>query len=379
MRLLLGLAWLCIVTPATVSAEPAVEFTAAERTAILSLGPWPPEVRLDTSNRVAGSADAIALGEMLFFDKNLSGSKNFACASCHIPGKQFTDGLETGVGAAPLPRNTPTVFNLNSNRWFGWGGETDSLWSQSIRPIVAVEEMGSTAAAVKAYIHTNKTLRSLYHRVFDRSPDEDTPENVLINTGKTLAAYQATLLTDRTPFDEFRDAVAASEDTDHIDYPLAAQRGLKIFVGRGRCNLCHFGPKFSNGEFADIGIPFFTGEGVDAGRYSGIKSLKSNPLNLLGEHNDDGTHSNAVSTQHVALQHRNWGEFKVPSLRGVAETAPYMHNGSLATLRDVVLHYSEINEERLHSDGEKILRPLHLSEQEVDDLVAFLNSLSTHR
>jgi cytochrome c peroxidase len=115
---------------------------------------------------------------------------------------------------------------------------------------------------------------------------------------------------------------------------------------------------------------------VDAGRSEGIRKLRANAFNLLGRFNDDPARASATGTRHVEPQHRNFGEFRVPGLRNVAQTAPYMHNGSLATLTDVVKHYSEINEDRLHSDGEKILRKLNLSEQEVDDLVAFLNSLS---
>ena len=104
--------------------------------------------------------------------------------------------------------------------------------------------------------------------------------------------------------------------------------------------------------------------------------MRGNPHNLLGKFNDDKTRATATGTKHVEMQHRNFGEWRVPGLRNVAQTAPYMHNGSLATLRDVVLHYSELNEERLHADGERVLKPLRLSPAEVDDLVAFLESLS---
>jgi len=153
---------------------------------------------------------------------------------------------------------------------------------------------------------------------------------------------------------------------------------LRIFIGEGRCNLCHFGPRFSNGEFADVGIPYFIEGGVDAGRYVGIQEVKANPYNLLGKYNDGDPDENAVSSAHVRQTHRNWGEFKVPGLRGVAATAPYMHNGSLPTLREVVNHYSKLDEERLHSDGEKILRPLNLTPDQIDDLVSFLRSLGGH-
>jgi cytochrome c peroxidase len=117
-------------------------------------------------------------------------------------------------------------------------------------------------------------------------------------------------------------------------------------------------------------------DGVDPGRQGGIKRLLANPFNLLGTHNDDATRDNATGTKFLRPEHRNFGEFKVPGLRNLRFTAPYMHNGSLATLRDVVRHYSELDEDRLHADGERILQPLHLSDGESKDLVAFLESLS---
>ena len=161
-------------------------------------------------------------------------------------------------------------------------------------------------------------------------------------------------------------------------YPAAALRGLKLFVGRGNCTACHTGPAFTNGEFHDTGVPFFLpGGGVDAGRHAGIRKLLANPYNLLGAHSDDPQGASDVRTRHVDAQHRNFGEFKTPSLRNVARTAPYMHNGSLPTLEAVVRHYSELSADRVHQDGESLLlRPLRLKDGEVADLVAFLESLT---
>jgi len=199
---------------------------------------------------------------------------------------------------------------------------------------------------------------------------------VLAGVGKALAAFQETIVSGRTPFDDFRDALEGNDRAAAARYPLAAQRGLRLFVGRGNCGACHFGPTFSNGEFHDTGVPFFTARGVDPGRHGGLRKLQANAFNLLGAHNDDGSGSSAVKTRRVAVGHRNFGEFKVPSLRNVAQTAPYMHNGSLATLADVVRHYSGISPDRLHSDGESLLKPLRLSQEESADLVAFLESLT---
>jgi cytochrome c peroxidase len=159
-------------------------------------------------------------------------------------------------------------------------------------------------------------------------------------------------------------------------YPASARRGARLFVGKGACATCHLGPAFTNGEFHDIGIRFFTPDGVDPGRHAGIKTLKESRMTLLGPWNDDPLRAPGTATRHVEPQHRNFGEFRVPGLRGLGLTAPYMHNGSLATLKDVVRHYSELDPERLHSDGEAILKPLRLGEAESEDLVAFLESLT---
>jgi cytochrome c peroxidase len=115
---------------------------------------------------------------------------------------------------------------------------------------------------------------------------------------------------------------------------------------------------------------------VDPGRHAGIEKLRASRFNLLGPYNDDPKRATATGTRHVRLEHRNFGEFRTPSLRNAARTAPYMHNGSLATLRDVVNHYSTVSPDRLHADGEAILRALNLTARETDDLVAFLETLS---
>ena len=275
-----------------------------------------------------------------------------------------------------LDRNTPGLLNVRLNRWFGWDGAADSLWSQSLRPIVDKREMAASTSHVGALLRGDRQLAAAYRKAFGAPPPRD-DDAVTVNAGKALAAFQETFASGRTAFDDFRDAVERGEAEAAKRYPQAAQRGLKIFVGKGNCSVCHFGPNFTNGEFADIGIPYFVAPGrVDPGRYGGIGKLQESRANLLGAYNDDRERTSATGTRHLRIEHRNWGEFRVPSLRNVAKTAPYMHNGHLATLRDVVRYYSELNEERLHADGEKILRSLRLSQAEQEDLVAFLESLS---
>ena len=351
-----------------------MEFSPEETRRIARHGPWPPPQRKDPSNRVSGSREAIALGEKLFFEPRLSGSGSVLCATCHAPFRAFQDGRARAVGLAQVDRNTPSVVNAAFNRWFGWDGAHDSLWSQSLRPLLDAREMNASAAHVASIL--KDLFANEYERAFGRKPS-GSDEELLVDAGKALAAFQETLVTGRTPFDEFRDALIKGDRERMKSYPAAAQRGLRIFVGKGNCALCHFGPHFTNGEFADTGVRFFAAPGrVDAGRHAGIKRLKESRFNLLGRYSDDAQRAGATGTRHVEAQHRNFGEWRVPSLRNVANTAPYMHDGSLATLRDVVMHYSEMDEERLHADGEQILKRLALRADEIDNLVEFLRTLS---
>jgi cytochrome c peroxidase len=355
-------------------APAAAAFTEAEARAIASHGPWPPAFRPDPSNRASGNPDAIELGERLFFERRLSANGEVSCSRCHLPERNWTDGEARARGLALTDRNTPSITNVRLARWFGWDGAHDSLWSQGIRPILDAKEMGASAAHVATLVRGDADFACRYRKAFGAPPADD--ERVLVDVAKALAAFQETVASARTPFDEFRDALAQGDAAGIARYPEAAKRGLALFIGKGSCNVCHAGPAFSNGEFHDTGIPFFIEPGrVDPGRHEGIRKLLASRFNLLGPYSDDAARATATGTRHVALEHRNFGEFKTPTLRNLALTAPYMHNGRLATLRDVVQHYSTVSPDRLHSDGEAILKPLRLSEQEARDLVAFLESL----
>ncbi|HET9709711.1 MAG TPA: hypothetical protein VFP39_15535, partial [Gemmatimonadales bacterium] len=230
-----------------------------------------------------------------------------------------------------------------------------------------------SAASVAKFVRGDRDLACRYRNTFGAAPGSD-DEKILVDAAKALAAFLETLVSGRTAFDDFRDALARGDRTAMAKYPEAAQRGLKIFVGKGACDTCHVGSAFTSGEFHNTGSAR-TGQ-VDPGRYGGIKKLLGDRMNLLGPYNDDPKRSTAIATQHISLEQRDFGEFKVPSLRNLESSMPYMHNGSLATLRDVVKHYSEMNPDRLHSGGEAILKPLHLTEGETADVVAFLETLS---
>ncbi len=355
---------------------PTPAFSDAELRRILAHGPWPPAPVRDPSNRVSGAVAAIALGRALFHDPRLSRTGTIACSTCHQSARGLADGLPRGHGLALSDRNTPGLANVGGQRWFGWDGANDNLWAQSLRPLLDPGEMGTDFGRIAATVREDAALRRQFRTAFGTEvPTDD--EAAAVDIAKALAAWQETQVSPRTAFDDFRDALARGDTTAAARYPAAARRGLAIFVGAGNCGMCHGGPRFSNGEFHDVGVPFFAAPGrVDPGRYDGIRKLKASRYNLLGPFNDDATRSTAIGTRHVALEHRNYGEFKVPSLRNLTRTAPYMHNGSMQTLRDVVRHYSQLNEDRLHADGERILKPLGLDKYDVDSLVAFLETLS---
>lgn len=352
-----------------------LDWSEGEVRVIALHGPWPPPAVRDPSNRVAGKAEAIALGHHLFNEPRLSAGARSSCSDCHQAGQQWRDGRARGFGMVELDRRTPSLWNVGLQHWFGWDGAADSLWMQSLRPILDSKEMGNNRGAVARLVRDDKAIACGYQRAFGEKPGSD-DERLIVDVAKALAAYQATLVTPRTAFDDFRDALVAGDRAGAARYPIRAQRGLKLFVDKGGCANCHFGPLFTNGEFGDIGIPFFVRPGeIDPGRFGGIARLHDSPFNRLGKYNDDAGEATRVRTRHVDRQHKNFGEFRVPSLRQVGRTAPYMHDGSVATLEEVVKHYSEVSPDRLHSDGTPLVRALGLSPAESADLVAFLRSL----
>ena len=354
----------------------AIEFTAEETRRILRHGPWPPAARHDPSNRVSGKSAAIAFGRALFFEPRLSLSGAVSCATCHPPARAWTDGLPRSRGHRTVDRNAPSLVNLRFNRWFGWDGGQDSLWAQSLRPLLDRREMGVGPDGTARLVRSDRQLGCGYRRAFGVATAAD-DTRIFVDVGKALAAFLETQVTGRTPFDDFRDALARDDAAGQSRISAAARRGLRLFVGRGNCTFCHFGPAFTNGEFADAGVPHFVEPGrVDTGRHGGIRKLRRSPYTLLGRFNDDEERSTAAKTRHVRLRQSNFGEFRVPGLRNVALTAPYMHDGSLETLADVAHHYSSLDEERLHAGGERILRRLGLSVRERADLVAFLETLT---
>lgn len=284
-------ALLALASVATALAQPnrnaagVLAFTAEEQRQILSHGPWPPAPARDAGNAQAGRPAAMALGQALFFEPRLSGKANTSCASCHLPARAFTDGRPRALGQAPLERNTPSLWNAVHERWYGWDGAADNLWSQAIRPLLDEREMASSATHLAATIGTDAQLACRYRQVF--GADAADAQRTLVNVAKALGAFTGSLVSGRSAFDAFRDALQRGDRRAAARYPLAAQRGLRLFVGRGQCQVCHAGPMFSNGEFGDTGLPFFIRPGVvDPGRHGGIAALRASPYTLLSVWSD---------------------------------------------------------------------------------------------
>ena len=360
----------------SVTAKP--HFTGSEIKAILSHGPWPAHAPLDPTNRVSGKHAAIEFGTLLFFDQRLSGTGTKSCASCHVPERNWTDNLRRGAGMAELDRNTPTLMNLAAGRWYGWDGAADSLWSQSLRPIVDARELAATPRHVAQWVRNDSEMSCRYRKAFGAPPSPANDEAVFVDIGKALAAFQETLTSGRTPFDHFREALARGEPPSASGYSEPAQRGLKIFIGKGGCTNCHAGPNFTNGEFFNTGLSRFAPQGkADPGRHTGVRQLLESRFNLLGPYNDDTTGASAARTRKVSLEKVNAGEFKVPSLRNLFLTTPYGRDGSIDTLAEVVRHYASLDPIRLHAKDGLPAKPLNLSASEQSDLVVFLESLST--
>jgi cytochrome c peroxidase len=343
--------------------------------AVLALGPWPPAPRRDPGNRVSGQPLAIELGRQLFRDPRMSPVGYIACVTCHQPDRAFTDIKARAHGLADLPRNTPALANLSLQRWYGWGGASDSLWMASIKPILDAREFDGNAALVTRLFVREPDLAACYRRVFGVSPLHDSQRTV-VNVGKALAAFVETLVTARTPFDDFRDALARGDTQRANTYPAAAQRGLMLFVGRGGCASCHSGPNFSDGGFhagvepGDDTAAAIAHSLADSGRLADARYLKASAFNLTGATNDDATRRNAAATRKLVVRAGLSGQYRTPSLRNVAVTAPYFHNGQTEQLRDAILHAQP----RSATAADPPATTLTIGD--VDDLAAFLATLT---
>ena len=274
----------------------------------------------------------VDLGWKLFFDPRLSGSGWMSCASCHNPALGWGDGLPLAVGQGmkTLKRHTPTILNSAYNKLQMWDGRFASLEEQALGPITSPDEMNADMRIVVERLQAIEGYKPLFARAY---PGEGINERTI---AKAIASYERTVISGEAPFDRW-----LKGDTKAIG--AAAKRGFELFNGKANCVACHEGPNFTDDGFHNIGVKPLEGFD-DPGRYAKVK---------------------------VKLMR---GAHKTPSLRDVALTAPYMHNGAYATLRQVVEMYNRGGDHKENLDPN--MKELNLTDREVDDLVEFMRSLT---
>nr|WP_246357117.1 cytochrome c peroxidase [Pyxidicoccus fallax] len=333
----------------------------------------------DPTNRVDGVARAEQLGDLLFHDAGLSRCGTVSCQSCHGgEGRTVDTALAEGCDGKRTLRNPPTVLNAAYNRWFMWDGRADRLWSQAILPLLNPDEMNSDAQVVAARLQSVESYRTEYQALFGREPAAESGDVLLANVGKVLAAYQRTLVKVDAPFDEdvrrflaAVDAGTAEEDPAYL--------GLKTFVRKGQCIVCHKGPSLSDDLFHNIGVED-TGPG-SGGQWASLEGLLGWSFNAEGRYSDAPSGSDALRLRALRTQAKQLeleGAFRTPSLRNVALTAPYMHTGAQATLEEVIDFYNEGGDAAGTFVGQKTetLVPLELTDAEKRALVDLLKSMT---
>ena len=365
-------------------------FNADEWEIIMNLSPLPNAPPPNPTNRFADDPMAAEIGQRFFFDFRFSKHGTIACSTCHSPFYAFADIESTSFATDRGTRNTPTVLNAAYNEWQLWDGRSETMWAQALFALEGEGEMAGTRLQYAHVIHQH--YKAEYEAIFGPLPeledgtrfppngkpgdpafdsmseaDQVAVNTVFSNIGKSVEAYQRLLITPDAPFDRY---VAGNEEAISVE----AKRGLKIFVGKGGCVGCHNTPRFTDNKFHNIGVP--EGMEEDKGRFQGIPKLLNNMFNSAGMYSD----SRAASEQMLGLieaKPEDQGAFRTPTLRNVAITAPYFHTGEFPTLMSVI----EFKNEEGFTSGfpgmpSAPMKPLGLSEQELNDLIAFLETLT---
>lgn len=313
--------------------------------------------------------DRIALGRKLYFDAHLSRDGTVSCATCHDVSRGFTDrrNVSEGVGDRLGRRSAPTTLNAALFQSMFWDGRAPTLEEQAKLPILNPIEMGHPdAASVMAAVAADATYKGMFQRAYGRAPNYD-------DLGRAIASFERTLIFLDAPFDHF-----VAGDANAIS--PSAQRGLALFNGKGRCVSCHMinasNPLGTDNLFHNIGVSART-QNFEALAHQALAAIKENTsagqLDKLALETDMSELGRFMITRNRS----DIGAFKTEQLRNVGITAPYMHDGTLQTLWDVVDHYNKGGETNPYLDGG--IEPLDLSEDEINDLVAFLFTLTdTH-
>lgn len=356
---------------------PPSPWSSGERALIASL--WLerlPPLPADPTNAVADDPQAAALGHRLFFEPRLSGNGMISCSTCHQPIRHFTDGLPKGVALGMSQRNTPSIVSSAYSPWQYWDGRKDSQWSQALSPLEDPNEHGSNRLAILRLIASDADYRERYEALFGTLPDFTLATDVdraFANIGKALAAYERLLLPAESRFDRYVAHLEAGGDHLQQDILSRAEiRGLRLFIGEARCTECHNGPLLTNNEFHNTGLLSAPGETPDRGRIDGLKAVLSDAFNCLGAFSDDAARS-CSELRYVRTGTGLVGATRTPSLRNIANTAPFQSKGQFATLAEVLEHYNRAPAAMI---GHNEAKPLNLSQWELESLEAFLATLA---
>jgi cytochrome c peroxidase len=363
---------------------------------LAALAPLP----ADPSNRHADDPRAARLGRALFSDARLSGNGQVSCATCHLPERTFQDDRALARGVGMTARRTMPIAGTARSAWLFWDGRADSQWAQALGPLESAVEHGGTrtqyAHVVAAHYRPQyealfgalPDLRGLPHQAgpvenaewraaWERLPvaRRDSITRVFVNVGKAIGAFERGIDVAPSRFDRFVDAeLAGRPHTSESELTADERAGLRVFIGKGSCINCHNGALLADDHFHNTGVglprvalPF------DSGRATGARQAVAGEFNCLSRWSDappDACDELRFATTDGEELVR---AYKTPSLRNVADRAPFMHAGQLATLDDVVAHYDRAP---ASPAGHSELKPLRLSRDERRQLAAFLRTLS---
>jgi cytochrome c peroxidase len=357
-----------------------------------------PKFPTDPSNQYQQNSAAVVLGQKFFYDPRFSGQEDTSCASCHMPSSHYVDNLALSEGRGVGTRKALSVVGAAYSQWLFWDGRADSLWAQALGPLENPIEHAGTRAQ---YANTVRRLyKKDYEAVFGKMPadavwaklpskagptgtaaeqqawqklsysERDTINRVFVNIGKAIAAFETQLKPGWTRFDSYVANLRKSGAPNTLNPDEIA--GAKLFIGKAGCVGCHAGARMTDDKFYNIGVPTPKALEADEGRQRAVRAVIQAEFGCWSPYSDSSSNCGLISGNTNAAQ-APAGAFKTPSLRNVANHYPYMHAGQFATLSDVVRHY---NQAPKASVGVSRLKPLNLSEPEVKQLVAFLETLS---
>ena len=350
----------------------------------------------DPTNRVADDPRAVGLGHRLFFESRLSSNGKVSCSRCHKPERDFQDDTPLASGVGTTGRRTMPIAATARAPFLFWDGRKDSQWAQALGPLESAVEHGGNRAQ---YAHLiAKSYREEYEALFGALPDlsrvplsagpvSDSAANaawkgmtaqqrtqvtrIFVNIGKVIAASERRLEAGTTRFDRYVEGLVqyGSAPTGVLTSDEVA--GLRLFIGKANCTQCHNGPLLTNNEFHNTGIPAAANLPADLGRIAGARAVIADEFNCRSQWSDATSDCNELEFITTG-EHEQERAFKVPSLRNVAERAPYMHAGQIPTLAAALNHY---NRAPSAPAGHTELKPLRLNAKELAQLEAYLRSL----